>query len=81
MLLEARVHNWRRDPCARGAYSYVAVGGRKARDALAAAIDNTLFFAGEATADGGEGGTVEGALASGERAARQILSVLERPQP
>ena len=81
MLLEARVHNWRRDPSARGAYSYVAVGGRKARNTLAAAIDNTLFFAGEATAAGGEGGTVEGALASGERAARQILSVLERPQP
>jgi monoamine oxidase len=78
LLLEAHVHNWQRDPFSRGAYSYVAVGGRRARGTLAAALDNTLFFAGEATDDTGEGGTIAGALASGERAAHQVLSTLER---
>jgi len=73
-LVDARLHNWQRDPFSRGAYSYVAVGGRKARSGLAAAVENTLFFAGEATDDSGEAGTVAGALASGERAAAQVLA-------
>jgi len=73
-LVDARLHNWQRDPFSRGAYSYVAVGGRKARSGLAAALENTLFFAGEATDDSGEAGTVAGALASGERAAAQVLA-------
>ena len=40
---------------------------------------DTLFFAGEATADGEEVGTVHGALASGLRAAGEISSVLRAP--
>ena len=66
-------HDWQRDAFARGAYSYVAVGGGTARAELAAAVDNTLFFAGEATDDEGEAATVTGALQSGERAAREVL--------
>lgn len=46
----------------------------RARAALAAPIDGMLWFAGEATAAGGEGGTVAGALQSGMRAAREILA-------
>ena len=68
----ALVHDWRRDPFAHGAYSYVLVGGRGARETLASPIADTLFFAGEAT-DADDSGTVGGALASGERAARQVL--------
>jgi monoamine oxidase len=77
LLVEAHTHNWQRDPFSRGAYSYVAVGGRRARGTLAAALDGTLFFAGEATDDTAEAGTVAAALASGERAAQQVLSTLE----
>jgi len=66
-------HDWQRDPLARGAYSYVAVGGGRAREDLAAPVDDTLFFAGEAT-DEEEPATVTGALQSGERAAREILA-------
>jgi hypothetical protein len=40
---------------------------------LAEPIKNTLFFAGEATDAEGEQGTVQGALASGRRAALQML--------
>lgn len=66
-------HDWQRDPFARGAYSYEKVGGSGARRALAAPLQDTLFFAGEATDFEGEQGTVAGALQSGIRAAREVL--------
>ena len=61
------MHDWSRDPFSRGAYSYVAAGGVGARLTLAAPLGDTLFFAGEATSDDGQGGTVNGALETGER--------------
>ena len=70
------MHDWNHDPFARGAYSYVAVGGGDARATLAAPVDDTLFFAGEATSTDGQGGTVNGALESGERAAREAATSL-----
>lgn len=69
-------HDWRADPFARGAYSYIGVGGMSAPGALARPVEGTLFFAGEAT-NGEQIGTVAGALASGRRAAREILRVLK----
>jgi monoamine oxidase len=76
-LLDASAsHDWRADPFARGAYSYIGVGGNGAPRALARPVDGTLFFAGEAT-DGEQIGTVSGALASGRRAAREMLRVLQ----
>jgi monoamine oxidase len=72
-LEAAFVHNWQRDPFARGAYSYVGVGHNDtARRSLAAPLQNTLFFAGEATDTEGEAATVTGALQSGLRAAREV---------
>jgi len=67
------VQDWQADPYARGGYSYVTVGGRGAREILAAPLEDTLYFAGEATDTEGEAGTVAGALRSGIRAARRIL--------
>src|SRR6266568_2558250 len=74
LLVHAYWHDWQSDPFSRGAYSYVRVGGDKAQQALADPVDNTLFFAGEATDISGHNGTVHGAIASGHRAAKQILS-------
>lgn len=71
-LVRAWTHDWCDDPWARGAYSYPLAGGARAGAALARPIDATLYFAGEATADPPSNGTVEGALASGLRAAREI---------
>ena len=71
-LADAIVQDWRQDPHSRGGYSYVLVGGKGARDQLAEPLDGTLFFAGEAT-DSDEAGTVNGALRSGLRAAREVL--------
>lgn len=70
---EAHFHDWQSDAFARGAYSYVAAGGGSARKRLAAPLHNTLFFAGEAVDTGDAAGTVEGALQSGQRAARALL--------
>jgi monoamine oxidase len=72
-LVATYFHDWQRDPFARGAYAYVKVGGSGAREALAAPLEQTLYFAGEATDFAGEAGTVAGALQSGTRAARALL--------
>jgi monoamine oxidase len=66
-------HDWTADPFARGAYSYVRVGGADAHRELARPVERTLFFAGEATAGGGYNATMEGALRSGRRAAGEVL--------
>jgi monoamine oxidase len=71
-------HNWRVDPYARGAYSYVRPGGTPAQRALARPMDGTLFFAGEATNTEGHSGTVHGAIATGWRAAGEVLSHLKK---
>jgi monoamine oxidase len=67
-------HDWLSDPFARGAYSYAGVGGRHAGTELSAPVDSTLFFAGEATQSDGRNATVHGAIASGQRAAKQVLA-------
>ena len=69
----AHFHDWQNDPFARGAYSYGKVGADGAHEAWARPVDNTLFFAGEATDVTGNNGTVHGAIASGHRAADEIL--------
>lgn len=72
-LADWQLHDWSRDPFARGAYSFTAAGADDAGRRLRAPVQRTLYFAGEATADGGEVGTVHGALGSGVRAAREVL--------
>jgi monoamine oxidase len=69
-------HDWAADPFARGAYSYVRVGGMQAQAALAQPVESTLFFAGEATELAGHQATVHGAIATGERAADEVLRSL-----
>jgi monoamine oxidase len=74
---DALTHNWLSDPYSRGAYSYVGVGGSSASSVLARPIGHTLFFAGEHVSSG-RNGTVDGAIASGQRAARQVLRRFNR---
>ena len=72
MVESIHTHDWLKDRNFRGAYSYAGVGGAFAARTLARPVANVLFFAGEAT-DSGSSGTVEGAISSGKRAARQVL--------
>ena len=77
-LVASYTHDWMKDPFCLGAYSYTPVRMLDMPKRLAAPIAETLFFAGEATDAEGEQGTVHGALASGERAAQEILSAIQR---
>lgn len=69
-------HDWSEDPFARGAYTYLGVGGIEQQERAQAPIAGTIFLAGEWT-DFEEIGTVTGALRSGERAARSLLASLD----
>jgi monoamine oxidase len=75
-LTRVWMHDWINDPFTRGVYSYQLVGGTDAPAALAHPLDGTLFFAGEATDASGSTGTVHGAIASGERAAAEVIRAL-----
>lgn len=78
-LLASYVHDWQADPFCRGGYSYVMTGGAaQAQRQLAAPVARTLFFAGEATNSQGHHATVHGAIASGYRAAAEILQPAKR---
>jgi monoamine oxidase len=69
----AWLEDWHANRFFLGAYSHVPVDGMAARDVLAEPLEGTLFFAGEAANNMGHGSTVHGAIASGMRAAQQIL--------
>jgi monoamine oxidase len=75
------LHNWASDPFARGGYSYVRVGGVDAPAELGAPVEDTLFFAGEATDVLGRAGTVQAALGSGKRAADEVIAHLPSWHP
>jgi monoamine oxidase len=79
-VMEYGFHDYARDPFTRGAYSYGRVGVGDAASELAQPVANTVFFAGEAT-DVDYQGTVAGALASGARAAHEVLSTRDQSLP
>ena len=76
LLMGHYLHNWTSDPYSSGAYSYICAGGVSAPAALADPVEDTLFFAGEATNTAGHTGTVHGALHSGYQAAAAILRAM-----
>jgi monoamine oxidase len=65
---------WVTDPWTLGSYASALPGQYHQRESLPLAIDNKLFFAGEATARAN--GTCSGAYWSGVRAAREVAEVL-----
>jgi monoamine oxidase len=73
-LLGTHVSNWSKDPFTRGAYCVVPSGAAEAQDELSDPVDETLFFAGEAT-EPSFAGTVHGAIISGERAGQEAAQV------
>ena len=68
--------DWVSDPYTRGSYSFTPPGAQGARSMLARAVDDTIYFAGEATAAAPHYQTVHGAYTSGKRAAREVLDSL-----
>ncbi len=72
---EGFVADWGADPFVRGLYSYPATLTTESdRETLAASLCGKLFFAGEATDTAGHSGTVHGAMATGWRAAEEVIA-------
>ena len=57
-FISAHTFDWTRDPCTRGAYSYLPVNGLDLPKLPGAPVADTLFFAGEATVTDAQTGTV-----------------------
>jgi monoamine oxidase len=70
------LHAWARDPFARGSYAAARPGGDETAPNLTRPY-GVVHFAGE-HADPGFAGFMEGAVRSGQRAARQALAALQR---
>lgn len=68
--------DWVNDPYSRGSYSFTRPGGMGQRAILAKPVENTIFFAGEATAPSPHYQTVHGAYMSGKRVAREVAESL-----
>jgi len=66
-------HSWAADPFARGSYSYALPGKADCRAALAAAVEDRLFFAGEACSRE-DFSTAHGAYRTGIAAADQAIA-------
>ncbi len=62
---------WHEDPFARGGYAWFKPGGVERHRAALGTIEGRVHFAGEHTSD--FTGWMQGALESGERAAREVL--------
>jgi protoporphyrinogen oxidase len=77
-LQVAFVSDWQADPFALGAYSYIPAGAITAPLRLADPVADTLFFAGEATNADGRSATVHGAIATGYRAAGELMGSLRQ---
>ncbi len=68
--------SWGHDPFALGSYSYARPGKFPMRAALAAPIDDRLFFAGEACSDH-DYSTAHGAYRTGIKAADAVMQLLQ----
>jgi len=66
------LHRWGRDSFARGSYSYALPGKAECRGTLAAAVDDRLFFAGEACSQH-DYSTAHGAYLTGVAAAEHVI--------
>jgi monoamine oxidase len=75
-LEDVVIADWGADPFSRGGYSYPAVGALDAPARWSVPVDDTLFFAGEATCGDVHPATVHGAYDSGHRAAAEVLRAL-----
>lgn len=70
----AVIQDWSKEEFIRGGISYLTPAGSLAdRETLSKPVGTRLFFAGEATDASGDAGTVNGALASAEKAALQVI--------
>ncbi|HYG20900.1 MAG TPA: FAD-dependent oxidoreductase [Ohtaekwangia sp.] len=76
----AVIMDWTKEPFIKGGVAYVLPGGtNEDRNRLATPVNDKIFFAGEATAVAGDFATVNGALASAERVAAEVVEAILNP--
>ena len=78
-VVGTEIADWGADRWITGAFTFPRVGAHWAPGIWARPVASTLFFAGEATWAQGMP-QVHGAMASGERAARELLSTASEPK-
>jgi monoamine oxidase len=71
------IHRWGADPFSRGSYSYALPGKTDCRARLGAAVDDRLFFAGEACSKN-DFSTAHGGYLTGVAAAEQAIAARQR---
>jgi monoamine oxidase len=69
---EAYVDNWSADPWVQGTYAYAPPGGFTSYEGIQGVRQGNVHFAGEATASYIHTGTMNGAVESGYRVAREV---------
>jgi len=69
---EAYVDNWSADPWVKGTYAYNPPGGFTSYEGIQCRKQGNVHFAGEATAEYVHTGTMNGAVESGFRVAREV---------
>lgn len=75
------IKDWSKDDFIKGGYSYPLIGTTlDDRKNIGAPIDGKIFFAGEATDVSGDAGTINGALASAERVAEEVVKSITGAQ-
>ena len=75
-----QIHRWGADPFSRGSYSFALPGCADCRQALAAAVYDRLFFAGEACSSA-DFSTAHGAFLTGVAAADHVIAVRAARRP
>jgi monoamine oxidase len=73
-FVKGKCISWMDDPWSKGGYTYVPPSAYGVRQALARSVDDTLFFAGDATVTDSNPSTVHGAISTGLRAAREVCT-------
>jgi monoamine oxidase len=68
-----KIINWLTNPYIKGGYSYNTLHSEEAKKILSLPVNNTIYFAGEAIAQGDSQGTVESALKSGSDTAKLLI--------
>jgi monoamine oxidase len=77
-LVASQAIDWQNDPYSRGAYSYATPRTSEAQALLSDPAGSAVYFCGEALYAGPYIGTVEAALASGQKAAGTILETFRQ---
>lgn len=75
-IVDYKIKYWSKDPYIKGTFSYHKAGGDvNTRRDLAKAVNEKIFFAGEACHYNNQSGTIIGAIETGNSAAKEIVAL------